>query len=272
MFKDFFKIQNGFHKGNSVLNCNSNNKTTNIPSIKQQWTEEKMPLNTESINQHNNGPVQNWVIPMGAGLYAIFCISTNKVHIGHSDNIAGRLGVHYTELIKGRHECAEMQLDWNKYGETNFKFIVLSVGSQWDSKKVRIQSETTLISDNKENVYNKSVGGSTPKRQADLYKKQVRHGTVLYPSIAAASRDTGISEMHIRRCLRDPNNTEWSYESNILEESNMVNMNKARKVKVKGVIYRSVKAAAKETQISARTLTRWLKSPLPEYDDYTYVD
>ena len=98
-------------------------------------------------------------------------------------------------------------------------------------------------------------------------------GTV-YPSIAEASRKTGVSETHIRRLVRDPQNTFWQYvnDTSGFNDTNIINIEKAKTVKVHGKIYRSIREASNDTGIARRTLQRHLESNKPEHAYATYVD
>lgn len=79
---------------------------------------------------------------MGPGLYAIVSIKNQKIYIGESSNVAERLGKHWNDLSKEKHECQQLQLDWNQFGSENFNFISLSVGSQWINLQLRREVET----------------------------------------------------------------------------------------------------------------------------------
>lgn len=87
--------------------------------------------------------------------------------------------------------------------------------------------------------------------------------------MAEASRETKISQTQIRRLLRDPKNTDWSYASKekeeIMSNKNIVNINKAKKVQVNGKFYRSIKEAATAEKICRRTLSRHLVDPNKSY-------
>jgi hypothetical protein len=152
----------------------------------------------------------------------------------------------------------------------DFNFISLSIGSQWENVDIRREIEAELIKLNPTLVYNQSIAGSTPKKPRDFYNKIVNYRGTTYPSIAEAHRQTGVSETRIRNFLIDPNNTDWSYapDEQIMQESNLVNMQTAKKVIVKGTIYRSIREAARTENIDRRTLTRHLADPAETYCSY----
>lgn len=80
-----------------------------------------------------------------------------------------------------------------------------------------------------------------------------------------------VGETQIRRLIRDPRQPDWSEVpiDNRLEE-NIVNIEKAHKVQVNGIVYRSVRDASKKTGIDRRTLTRRLRSS--NHDSCFYID
>ncbi len=69
-------------------------------------------------------------IEQGPGIYIILCEPVNKIYVGQSINVSARLGTHWRTLMSNTHDCMLLQLDWNKYGQTLFKFICLTVGPQ----------------------------------------------------------------------------------------------------------------------------------------------
>jgi hypothetical protein len=209
---------------------------------------------------------------MGPGLYAIVVVKSDapleeKLYIGQSSNVALRLGQHWNDLSQGKHECKEMLQDWQQLGSENFSFIALSVGPQWEKQEIRENVENDLIRLNLNITYNQAIAGKVKKKEGDIYRKIVKFGDKVFPSIAEASRQVNISESHIRRLLRDPNNTDWSYVTSqkTLVPENIINIEKATKVKVNGTIYRSIRDAAKHEGIERRTLTRHLNDPNKTY-------
>lgn len=65
------------------------------------------------------------------GVYGIFCDATNRVYIGQSKNVYGRLRSHKMQLkkqsyIKHSQLLREMQTDWNVHGEKAFRFEQLA--------------------------------------------------------------------------------------------------------------------------------------------------
>lgn len=59
------------------------------------------------------------------GIYMIKCLVDNKVYIGSSVRVAGRIFRHIRILKRNRHFNLHLQYAWNKYKEENFEFSVL---------------------------------------------------------------------------------------------------------------------------------------------------
>jgi hypothetical protein len=267
-----------FIQGDSVLNCNSNlfNNAYSKPTNTFPFPINISDLFEKPISDTNTNlfPNNSQNISMGPGLYFIGCSINQKVYFGESENVVKRLGQHYGDLRSGKHDCKELQNDWSLHSEADFHFISLSVGQQWGDTALRQSYETKLVLLNQEKTYNQSIAGSTPKKPTDIYQKVVSYKGVMYPSIAAASRATMVSETHIRRLLRDSNNNDWKYaiDPNSLIESNIINTAKSKPVMVHGVRYRSVRDASRTTGICRRTLQRHLDSDKPENSYAQYID
>lgn len=60
------------------------------------------------------------------GVFQITCTSNGKSLIDYSVDMESKWNRHKMELKFGNHRNKEMQNDWNKYGENNFVFEVLS--------------------------------------------------------------------------------------------------------------------------------------------------
>ena len=62
---------------------------------------------------------------MTSGIYIIENIINGKVYVGSTINIKKRWYAHKTTLNHNCHDNSFLQNAWNKYGETNFSFIIL---------------------------------------------------------------------------------------------------------------------------------------------------
>ena len=202
-------------------------------------------------------------LKMGPGLYVIWNTAINKFYVGQSNNVPARLSSHWRELEIRRHECRLMQEHQNSIGSGYFKFISLDIDEKWANEDIRKEAELELIRLNESVVYNILI---PVKEQKHKYKKAVRFRDNIYPSIAEAARIQNIGETQVRRLIRDIRNTDWSevLTDNILEE-NLINIEKARKVRVHDQIYRSIREASNQTGICRRTLMRHLNSSTHDY-------
>ena len=157
------------------------------------------------------------------GIYMILCIANDYRYYGESFNISGRIASHKSTLRRKIHPNPNLQTDWNLYGETNFHFVVLYIGTDWQDKLYRLSMESKLIAENAERCYNMfesfelRCGELNPfykKRHSDKTKdlmslakkgipndklgKRITIGGKIFPSIAQASRELGHSRKLIR--------------------------------------------------------------------------
>lgn len=59
------------------------------------------------------------------GIYKIENIITNEIYIGSALDFQKRKWSHQHELRKNKHHSPILQNSWNKYGEENFKFLII---------------------------------------------------------------------------------------------------------------------------------------------------
>ncbi len=180
--------------------------------------------------------------------------------------MSARLGDHWRKLLSNTHDSMSLQLDWNKYGQTSFKFVCLTVGPQWADTNKRFEAEQHIIKNNIIRVYN--MDPELRKINTNTRKKPVKKDNILFESVAAAARITGESETQIHRQARNPNNSMWCFVYPAEMLGNFPNMEKARAVIVHGVYYKSIRAASQATNIDRRTLTRHLNSNNKTYCHY----
>nr|YP_009184719.1 putative GIY YIG homing endonuclease [Oogamochlamys gigantea]YP_009184758.1 putative GIY YIG homing endonuclease [Oogamochlamys gigantea]ALO62834.1 putative GIY YIG homing endonuclease [Oogamochlamys gigantea]ALO62841.1 putative GIY YIG homing endonuclease [Oogamochlamys gigantea] len=182
------------------------------------------------------------------GLYMIHCSLNDWRYYGESSNVSGRLSSHRSMLNRGIHPNRGLQMDWEKYGEENFSFIVLYLGQQWEIAEIRRGKEMELIVLDREICYNILEGSpgeksgeknpfwnrvhrpETKKKISEAMKglpfghtkdelglKVSIHG-IVYPSIAEASRQTGMARKTIRQKVHDPKETNFY----VVQDSGMV--------------------------------------------------
>lgn len=68
----------------------------------------------------------NWVnFPTTSGVYAILNTLNNKKYVGSTNCFKKRFAEHRSQLRRGNHKNIHLQRAFNKYGEKNFKFVIL---------------------------------------------------------------------------------------------------------------------------------------------------
>ncbi len=92
-----------------------------------------------------------------SGIYKIENIINGNVYIGQSKDVRNRMYSHKSELKKNKHCNIHLQRAWNKYGEDNFKFIILEECNQEEID----QKEIIYINkyNSYKNGYNRDLGG-----------------------------------------------------------------------------------------------------------------
>ncbi len=66
---------------------------------------------------------RTWLhINSGSGIYSIENLVNGKLYIGYSVTMRKRCNEHCIDLRAGIHENPHLQMSWNKYGDSNFKF------------------------------------------------------------------------------------------------------------------------------------------------------
>jgi hypothetical protein len=178
--------------------------------------------------------VPNQLLPRKQpGLYMIRCQFNDWRYYGESSNVLGRLASHKSLLNRQIHPNKFLQKDWDLYGENRFDFIILFMGSEWDLSYIRRGKETELIVLDRAFSYNilesrsrpgeknpfwkrlhspetkKKISQSLKSRPNDLLGKKIVIKKVAYPSIAEASRQTGIARKTIRNNIYDTTNQDY---------------------------------------------------------------
>nr|AYQ94255.1 hypothetical protein [Chaetopeltis orbicularis] len=118
-----------------------------------------------------------------AGLYKITSTVKQKVYIGESSNLFSRLGRHTDNLENNRHDCVELQRDFNQYSKNNFLFEALEIDSKYENKKLREQREKFFIHKIPEEFrYNKLEPAKSSRSRAVRIKGKI------YPSLSNAAK------------------------------------------------------------------------------------
>nr|ALO21029.1 putative GIY-YIG homing endonuclease [Lobochlamys segnis] len=165
-----------------------------------------------------------------AGIYMIRCSENDWRYYGESKNVSGRLASHRSLLNRQIHPNRVLQYDWNTYGSEHFDFVVLFMGEEWESAERRRGKEMELIVFDRQIAYNITEGflsqnkglqnpfwgrvhtAETKKKIGDAMRNipkdklglKISINGVIYPSLAEASRQTGMARKTIRYKLKDP--------------------------------------------------------------------
>jgi group I intron endonuclease len=70
------------------------------------------------------------ILPASPGIYQIVCTETNKRYIGSAKNLRQRWNDHRKLLRYDKHKNDYLQKAWNKYGENNFRFLIIEFVSE----------------------------------------------------------------------------------------------------------------------------------------------
>jgi hypothetical protein len=162
------------------------------------------------------------------GVYMIHCLQNDKRYYGETSNISQRLASHKSCLRRNIHANRKLQHDWNVYGENEFHFVPLFLGPKWTDRTVRLEKELFLILQNTELCYNhidwhdrsgdknpfanrkhseqtKKLIAEANRKPNDTLGKGIVLNNIPYPSLAEASRQTGMARKTIRKRLNDEN-------------------------------------------------------------------
>jgi group I intron endonuclease len=197
------------------------------------------------------------------GLYKITCLKNQKFYIGQSCNVLSRLGRHTDSLENDRHDCIELQKDFNKYGKSYFKFEVLKWGSEFNSKVDRQEHENLLLkSILTVNSYNKhSTLETFSARCVKIYNK-------VYLSLNEAAKQENQSKTNLIRKCRDKKNENYEF----LKQQSTIKyrFHSARTCQVKDQVYNSLNEAAKALNVNHSTIKYRIMSK--KFPDYFFVN
>lgn len=179
------------------------------------------------------------------GLYKITCLKNNKVYIGESANVLNRLGRHANDLEKNRHDCFELQNDFNRYGKKWFKFENLDLNLNFYERK---KEEKKMIQKQKKSYNKKSTS------TWNFYSQKIQIENQTYVSLRQASLQTGKSRTHLTRKCKDPQCKDYFF----LEKTNYDSIYKKKSICViiHGVFYDSISKASKALKKSPTTIKK----------------
>jgi len=191
------------------------------------------------------------------GLYQITCLKNNKVYIGQSSNVLSRLGRHVDNLENNRHDCSDLQNDFNCYGKAFFTFESLELNI---NSKVRKDKEKQLIKKHKKTYNLKSHSGW------NFYSQKVKIKNKIYPSLRQASLLTGESRTHLTRKCKTARSKDYLF----LEKTDDKKLSKRNSicVTIDNVFYNSISQAASTLKKSPATIKKRCQSE--KYPNYSF--
>jgi group I intron endonuclease len=198
------------------------------------------------------------------GLYKITCLKNNKIYIGQSSNILSRLGKHVEKLENNKHDCLELQNDFNQFGKKSFLFEILEINSEFLSEDLR-KKEKLLINEIPDNFrYNR------PNFKNSFSSQVIKINNKIYSSLNEAAKELKESRTNLlRKCLNP------SIENYTIVESEIANIKKYTFYKsqacvIDGVFYSSLNQAAKRLKTDHKTIkNRILSEKYPNYNFFT---
>jgi group I intron endonuclease len=99
----------------------------------------------KSLRYRSNHRCFDCVFGVKTGIYKIECSVNGKVYIGQSLNIKQRWNKHKAQLRNGNHDNDYLQNSWNAYGESSFKFSLLTVVDKKLLKKLAREQKIALL-------------------------------------------------------------------------------------------------------------------------------
>jgi len=104
------------------------------------------------------------------GVYVIINIVTGKAYIGSGKSVKDRLQQHLHSLRRNAHYLNYFQKSWNKHGECNFVFMVLS---EFSSGYVALIAEQFYLDTFFDNLYNisRNAYSCLGVKRSDEFKK-----------------------------------------------------------------------------------------------------
>lgn len=190
------------------------------------------------------------------GVYQIKNLVTNKIYIGSTiTSFIYRWRQHHSKLKMGKHENAHLQSSYIKYGDSNFEYTVLYVGTSLEDIRTREQEFINILDScnpdkgyNMDSIVDRSTRSEETKKKISLSRKGKCSGSFngFYGKTHTEEVREKIRQAHIGKKLSD------STKAKIIEKRKI-------KVKINGIIYPSIKEAAEELKMSKATLSRWIK-------------
>lgn len=201
------------------------------------------------------------------GLYKITCLKNKKVYIGMSSNVLSRLGRHSDNLEKQRHDCFELQSDFNRYGKNFFEFEMLNEGFKKNIEYLK-QKELSLIKSMPKNLLYNSLKPSIARTA-----RCVKINNQTYSSLTQAARCLNESRTHLTRKCNDKKNLNYCFISFDQPNANLLySFKTCCPVKIDQTVYASLNQAARALGLHHKTIkNRVLSKKFPNYKFFTSI-
>lgn len=178
------------------------------------------------------------------GVYKIVSRKDGRVYIGSSQNIEYRWHRHKRALRADIHENIFLQRLWNRYGESEFDFVVIQECAA--DERLQLEQHYLDVTDSKINILSKSrIGGNrlgishTEETRAKLSRALT--GRKLAPEV--------VEGMRVRLAGKPTPMEGWNRGKSLTEEHRqrigMANKGKVRSPEVRARISASMKARKK---------------------------
>ena len=112
-----------------------------------------------------------------SGIYKIINKVNGKYYVGRTNNFEDRWQKHKTDLVKNRHHNDLLQNSWNKYGENNFKFLIVE-SSESDLKELE-QKYLNIAEKEQDKCYNLNFNALYGNDKLSLYSKDKIRNSLL---------------------------------------------------------------------------------------------
>lgn len=205
------------------------NQENYLPSSLNKALANRSQSSDQDFLLKTENSVPNRIQPRKqSGIYMIRCIQNDWRYYGESQNVSGRLSSHRSLLNRKIHPNMGLQADWNRFGSESFEFTILFMGENWNQSFIRRGKELELIILDRGLCYNiidsvdsksgqknpfwgrihtpevkKKISDALKGRPNHLLGRKVSIKGVVYPSLAEASRQTGIARKTIRKKVAD---------------------------------------------------------------------